>query len=80
MITNAQAILSLRPDTQFYLQDDDLDSIVWVTPDIEPVTKSDLAKEIKSLELQESNKAAVRVSALAKLKKLGLTQAEIESL
>lgn len=82
MISTAQALISLRPGAEWTMTDDDIDTIIWHTPDVEPVTRADIDAEIARLE-QEAAAAAeakevARLSARARLAGMGFTDAEID--
>jgi hypothetical protein len=77
MITTAQAVMSLRPDTEWSMNGDDVENIVWHTDGVEPLTSAEVAAEIKRLEKVEADKAkadqAARQAAIAHAKSLGFT-------
>ena len=81
MITTQQAVQSLRPNIEWSMSGDDVAGITWHTPDVEPLTEAEVAKEMKRLEkaldAEQANKDAARVSAVAKLAALGLSEAEV---
>ena len=80
MISTAQAIMSLRPNTEWTMNGDDVESIIWDTEGVEPLTSAEVQAEIKRLEKAqaqaEADREAAKASALAKLQALGLTEAE----
>jgi hypothetical protein len=80
MITTAQAIMSLRPNTEWTMNGDDVEGIIWHTPNVQPLTEKEVAAEVKRLEKAAADEAAAReaakASALAKLEALGLTADE----
>jgi len=84
MITTDQAIMSLRPNLEWSMNGDDVAGITWHTPDVEPLTEAEVAKEMKRLEkaldAEQATKDAARVSAVAKLAALGLNEAEVLSI
>lgn len=84
MITVLQAVISLRPDTEFVLWDDDVENIKWHTEGVEPLTKAEVDAEVARLEQKaiddEAARLAARESAVAKLKAVGLTDEEVKSL
>jgi len=77
MITTGQAVMSLRPDTEWSMNGDDVEGIVWHTEGVQPLTSSEVAAEIKRLEKAEAEKAAAdqaaREAAIAHAKSLGFT-------
>ena len=64
MITTQQAVGSLRPGIEWSMSGDDVSGITWHTPDVEPLTESEVAKEMKRLEAQAKTTEANRVAAL----------------
>ena len=84
MITTAEAIMSLRPGVEWSMSGDDVEGIIWHTPDVQPLTSKQVAAEVKRLEQAEIDeaaaKAAARQSAEAKLAALGLTADEVAAL
>jgi len=81
MITTQQAVQSLRPSVEWTMNGDDVAGITWHTPNVEPLTEAEVAKEMKRLEkaldAEQATKDAARVSAVAKLAALGLNEAEV---
>ena len=77
MITTAQAVASLRPNTEWSMNGDDVEGIIWHTPDVEPLTTAEVTAEIKRLEKAEADKAtadaAATAAAVAHAKSLGFT-------
>ena len=77
MITTAQAVASLRPNTEWSMNGNDVENIIWHTEGVEPLTSSEVAAEIKRLEKAESDKAkadkAATEAAIAHAKSLGFT-------
>jgi len=84
MITTQQAVQSLRPNIEWSMSGDDVAGITWHTPDVEPLTEAEVAKEMKRLEkaldAEQANKDAARVSAVAKLAALGLDALEVQAI
>jgi hypothetical protein len=84
MITTAAAIRSLRPGAEWTMNGDDIEGIIWHTPNVEPLTTAEVQAEMVRLEAEQlaavSAKQAARESALAKLAALGLTEEEAQSL
>ena len=84
MITTAQAVMSLRPDTEWSMNGDDVEGIIWHTEGVEPLTAKEVAAEVKRLEKAAADEAAakgaVKASALAKLEALGLTADEAQAI
>ena len=81
MITTVEAVASLRPNIEWSMSGDDVAGITWHTPNVEPLTEAEVAKEMKRLEkaldAEQATKDAARVSAVAKLAALGLNEAEV---
>jgi rRNA-processing protein FCF1 len=77
MITTAQAVMSLRPGAEWSMNGEDIENIIWHTPNIEPLTTKQVKAEIKRLEKEEKDKeaaeAAAREAAIAHAKTLGFT-------
>ena len=84
MIKTSQAVASLRPNIEWSMSGDDVAGITWHTPDVEPLTEAEVAKEMKRLEkaldAEQATKDAARVSAVAKLAALGLNEAEVQAI
>ena len=84
MINTAQAVQSLRPNIEWSMSGDDVAGITWHTPDVEPLTEAEVAKEMKRLEktsdAEQATKDAARVSAVAKLAALGLDALEVQAI
>jgi hypothetical protein len=81
MITTTQAVMSLRPNTEWSMNGDDIEGIIWHTDGVQPLTSAEVAAEIKRLEKAEADKAkadqAAREAAIAHAKNLGFTDAMI---
>lgn len=77
MITTAQAVVSLRPGVEWTLNGEDVENIIWHTPNVEPLTTAEVAAEIARLEQVAADKvaadAAARAAAVAHAKSLGFT-------
>jgi len=84
MITTQQAVASLRPNTEWSMSGDDVEGIIWHTPDVEPLTTAEVEAEILRLEQAavdaEAVKVAARESAMAKLSALGLNIDEVNAI
>jgi len=84
MITVQQAVMSLRPGAEWSMNGDDVEGIIWHTPDVQPLTAKEVAAEVKRLEKAAADEAAAkeaaRASAEAKLAAIGLTAVEVASL
>ena len=81
MITTQQAVSSLRPNIEWSMNGDDVEGIIWHTPDVEPLTTAQVEAEILRLEQVEADKAeadqAATAAAIAHAKSLGFTDAMI---
>ena len=79
MITTAQAVQSLRPGIEWSMNGDDVDGITWHTPNVDPLTEVEVAKEMKRLEALAKTTEANRVAALQAARtfalSLGFTEA-----
>jgi hypothetical protein len=84
MITTQQAVMSLRPGAEWSMNGDDVEGIIWHTPDVEPLTTAEVQAEMVRLEQAAIDEAAAReeakASALAKLEALGLTADEAQAI
>ena len=84
MITTADAVVSLRPDTEWTMQGEDVESITWHTQGVTPLTTAEVEEEMVRLEAAavdaDAAKVAARNSAEAKLAALGLNDAEIKAI
>jgi hypothetical protein len=80
MITTAQAVMSLRPGVEWSMNGDDVEGIIWHTPNVEPLTTAEVQAEMVRLEQaaidEAASREAAKASALAKLEALGLTADE----
>jgi hypothetical protein len=80
MIEKAQAVASLRPGVEWSMNDNDVEGIIWHTPNVEPLTTAEVQAEMVRLEQaaidEAAAKEAAKASALAKLEALGLTADE----
>lgn len=81
MITTQIAVMSLRPGIEWSMNGDDVEGIIWHTPDVEPLTTAEVTAEIKRLEKVEADKVkadqAATAAAIAHAKSLGFTDAMI---
>ena len=77
MISIAQAVVSLRPSTEFVMYDDNVEEIIWHSPDVEPLTQAEVTTEIARLEAAAVAAAAERAAARAALlERLGISEDE----
>ena len=79
MISTSQAVQSLRPGIEWTMVGDDVAGITWHTPEVEPLTQSEVAAEIVRLEAIAKTTEANRVAALQAARtfalSLGFTEA-----
>lgn len=84
MIEVSQAVISLRPNAEWSMNDEDVENIIWHTPNVEPLTKEEVQAEMQRLEQEqiaaEQAKVEKKQSAIAKLSALGLDEDEIAAL
>jgi len=84
MIDITQAIISLRPNTEWSMSGDDVEGIIWHTEGVEPLTSAEVEAEVARLEQaaldEAAAKEAAKASALAKLEALGLTTEEAQAI
>ncbi len=84
MISTAQAVMSLRPGVEWTMNGEDIEGIIWHTPDVEPLTTAEVQAEMVRLEQaaidEAAAKEAAKASALAKLEALGLTANEAQAI
>jgi len=84
MITKQQAVMSLRPGAEWTMNGDDVEGIIWHTPNVEPLTTAEVQAEMARLQQaaidEAAAKEAAKASALAKLEALGLTADEAQAI
>ena len=84
MITLQEAVVSLRPGVEWSMNGDDVEGIIWHTPNVEPLTMAEVEAEVARLEQaardEAAAKEAARASAVAKLAALGLDESEVAAL
>jgi len=77
MITLISAIHSLRPHTEWSMNGDDVEGIIWHTEGVEPLTTAEVQAEVARLEQEAADReaadVAARVAAVAHAKSLGFT-------
>lgn len=80
----ALAIHNLAPGAEWKFNNDDLDSLEWLSPKISQPTKEQILAQAIMEENKEKeeieNQAKAKISARAKLASLGLTEEEIAAL
>ena len=81
MISTTQAVASLRPNIEWSMNGDDVEGIIWHTPDVEPLTTAQVTAEVKRLEKVRADEVkanqAATADAIAHAKSLGFTDAMI---
>jgi hypothetical protein len=84
MITTQQAIVSLRPGIEWSMNGEDVEGIIWHTPNVEPLTTAEVQAEMVRLEAEQeaqiAAKAAAKQSAMQKLAVLGLNEEEVSAI
>jgi len=79
MITTAEAVMSLRPGVEWSMSGDDVAGITWHTPDVEPLTQSEVNVEMVRLEsaeaTAETDRQATITAARDHAASLGFTDA-----
>ena len=84
MNRTAEAVASLRPNVEWVMYGDDVENIIWHTPDVEPLTTAEVEAEMLRLEQAavdaEAARIAARESAMAKLAALGLNVDEVAAI
>lgn len=77
MITTQEAVVSLRPNTEWSMNGDDVEGIIWHTEGAESLTSAEVEAEIKRLEQAEADKIKAdqdaTAAAIAHAKSLGFT-------
>ena len=77
MIRVQQAVMSLRPNVEWSMNGDDVEGIIWHTPDVQPLTQAEVDAEVLRLEAeaiaQAEAVAAGQAAAVAHAKSLGFT-------
>jgi hypothetical protein len=77
MITTGQAVMSLRPGAEWTMSGEDIENIIWHTPNVEPITTEEVQSEIARLEQEQIEKAQAeqkaREDAINHAKSLGFT-------
>ena len=84
MLDINNAILSLRPTSQFSISDNDYSTIQWSVLDGDAPTLKEIETELKKLNdgaaKAEADKVAAKQSAQTKLAALGLTADEVAAI
>jgi len=68
IITIEDAILSLRPGVEWFMDDGDIDNITWITENVQPLTKEEVEAEIVRLQQEEINREKKRLEKLESAK------------
>jgi hypothetical protein len=78
VINKASAIKSLRPNVEWSMSGEDVENIIWHTPNVDSLTEEEVQNEIIRLEqVQEAELDAKAVQKAAILERLGLTEDEL---
>ena len=84
MINKSLAIMSLRPGVEWSMNGDDVENIIWHTPDVQPLTEAEVQAEMIRLEQAQEAEAQAKQakldSAKAKLAALGLDEEEVAAI
>lgn len=75
-----KALMFLRPNSEFTINNNDLSTIVWHTEGIITPTQEEVDAVILQMEADEQNKISALESAIAKLQALGLTVEEAKAI
>jgi hypothetical protein len=77
MITYTHAILSLRPNAEWLMTDNDVENIVWHTAKVKSLTVAEVEAEVARLESKAAAQAELdevaKIDAIAHAKTLGFT-------
>jgi hypothetical protein len=72
-----EAVMSLRPGVEWSMSGDDVEGIIWHTPNVEPLTTAEVQAELVRLEQaaadKEAAESAAREAAITHAKSLGFT-------
>ena len=78
-----KSIFAINPEAEYTFEKEDIDNIQWINGTT-PISKSDLETKMSSIEAEiakvETDKQTKKASGKAKLKELGLNDAEIKAL
>ena len=84
MITTQHAVMSLRPNTEWSMNGDDVEGIIWHTENVQPLTAAEVAAEVERLEAERvaavEQAVADRAAAVAHARSLGFTDAMIANM
>jgi len=84
MITKDAAIKSLRPGFEWTMSGNDVENIIWHTPNVDPLTEAEVQAEMIRLEQAQEAEAEAKQakldSAKAKLAALGLDEEEVNAI
>ena len=78
-----KSIFAINPEAEYTFEKEDIDNIQWINGTT-PISKSDLEAKMSTIEEEieqvETDKTNKKASGKAKLKELGLDDAEIKAL
>jgi hypothetical protein len=84
VINKELAIISLRPNVEWSMNGDDVENIIWHTPNVKPLTEAEVQAEMIRLEQAQKAEAQAKQakleSAKAKLAALGLDEEEVAAI
>ena len=84
MINKELAIISLRPNVEWSMNGEDVENIIWHTPNVQPLTEAEVQAEMIRLEQAQEAEAQAKQakldSAKAKLAALGLDEEEVAAI
>jgi hypothetical protein len=79
VINKASAIKSLRPNVEWSMSGEDVENIIWHTPNVDSLTEEEVQNEIIRLEqVQKTELDAKAIQKSAILERLGLTEEELK--
>ena len=78
-----KSIFAINPEAEYTFEKEDIDNIQWINGTT-PISESDLEAKMSTIEAEieqvETDKTNKKASGKAKLKELGLDDAEIKAL
>jgi len=78
VINKASAIKSLRPNVEWSMSGEDVENIIWHTPNVDSLTEEEVQNEIIRLEQAQEDEQVVKAAQKAAiLERLGLTEDEL---
>jgi len=84
VISKEFAVMSLRPGVEWSMNGEDVENIIWHTPNVQPLTEAEVQAEMIRLEQAQEAEAQAKQakldSAKAKLAALGLDEEEVAAI